>query len=193
VDPAHLVVVVRHRRDLVAAHVADLDPAAVVADQDDVAGTGRALECGLEALPDDLDGTVVVTMGDVPLLEATTLQELLVAHVEAAAAVTIMTAVLPDPTGYGRVVRDEAGAVAAVVEHKDATAEQRTIAEVNSGVYAFDAEVLRTAPAVSRSGRTSYATSGRPRASTTGRSWPVSGASSTDGCWTAGCARASPW
>jgi bifunctional UDP-N-acetylglucosamine pyrophosphorylase/glucosamine-1-phosphate N-acetyltransferase len=145
VDPAHLVVVVRHQRDLVAAHVADLDPAAVVADQDEVAGTGRALECGLEVLPADLAGTVVVTMGDVPLLEAATLQELLAAHDEAVAAVTIMTAVLPDPTGYGRVVRDGAGAVTAVVEHKDATAEQRAIGEVNSGVYAFDAEVLRSA------------------------------------------------
>ena len=145
VDPAHLVVVVRHQRELVAAHVADLDPAAVVADQDEVAGTGRALECGLEALPDDLDGTVVVTMGDVPLLEPATLQQLLAAHAEAVAAVTIMTAVLPDPSGYGRVLRDETGAVTAVVEHKDATAEQRAIAEVNSGVYAFDAQVLRSA------------------------------------------------
>jgi bifunctional UDP-N-acetylglucosamine pyrophosphorylase/glucosamine-1-phosphate N-acetyltransferase len=145
VDPAHLVVVVRHQRDLVTAHVVDLDPAAVVADQDEVAGTGRALECGLEVLPADLAGTVVVTMGDVPLLEAATLRELLAAHDESAAAVTIMTAVLPDPTGYGRVVRDGAGAVTAVVEHKDATAEQRAIGEVNSGVYAFDAEVLRSA------------------------------------------------
>jgi bifunctional UDP-N-acetylglucosamine pyrophosphorylase/glucosamine-1-phosphate N-acetyltransferase len=56
-----------------------------------------------------------------------------------------MTAVLPDPSGYGRVLRDETGAVTAVVEHKDATAEQRAIAEVNSGVYAFDAQVLRSA------------------------------------------------
>ena len=68
-SPHHLAVVVRHERDRVAEHVAQVDPEAVVADQDDVKGTGRAVECALEALPGDLAGTVVVTYGDVPLLD----------------------------------------------------------------------------------------------------------------------------
>jgi len=141
--PDHLVVVVRHQRDLVAEHVSGLDPDALVADQDDVPGTGRAVECGLAALPDDLEGTVLVTYGDVPLLTAQTLTGLLEAHVTAAAAATVITATVPDPTGYGRVVRAPGGAVSAIVEHRDATPEQLTVGEINSGLYAFDLAILR--------------------------------------------------
>jgi bifunctional UDP-N-acetylglucosamine pyrophosphorylase/glucosamine-1-phosphate N-acetyltransferase len=144
-DPAHLVVVVRHPHDRVAAHVTQVDPAAVVADQDEVRGTGRALECGLAALPDSVDGVVVVTMGDVPLLGTQTLRELVGAHAAEANAVTVMTAVLSDPTGYGRILRDDAGAVSGIVEHKDATDAQRAVDEINSGVYVFDAGLLRSA------------------------------------------------
>ncbi|HSF26392.1 MAG TPA: bifunctional UDP-N-acetylglucosamine diphosphorylase/glucosamine-1-phosphate N-acetyltransferase GlmU [Actinomycetes bacterium] len=140
-DPQHLVVVVRHQRDAVATHIGETDPAALVADQDDVAGTGRAVECALAVLP-QLTGTVVVTYGDVPLLSVDTLRELVATHVEGAHAVTVLTARVPDPTGYGRVVRAADGSVAAIVEHKDATAEQRRIDEINSGIYAFDATVL---------------------------------------------------
>jgi bifunctional UDP-N-acetylglucosamine pyrophosphorylase/glucosamine-1-phosphate N-acetyltransferase len=144
-DPAHLVVVVRHQRDSVAAHVAEVDAEALVADQDDVAGTGRALECGLSALPDDVDGVVVVTMGDVPLLATETLRQLLTVHADEANAVTVMTAVLPDPTGYGRILRDATGAVVKIVEHQDATPQQRAVGEINSGVYVFDMSLLRSA------------------------------------------------
>jgi bifunctional UDP-N-acetylglucosamine pyrophosphorylase/glucosamine-1-phosphate N-acetyltransferase len=144
-DPQHLVVVVRHQRDRVVEHVRELDPAALVADQDDVMGTGRALECGLAVLPDDLAGTVVVTSGDTPLLDVATLRALVDAHHRDGDAVTLLTAVLDDPTGYGRVLRDGSGAVTAIVEQKDATDEQRAVREINAGVYAFDAEVLRTA------------------------------------------------
>ena len=144
VDPAYLVVVVRSDRDAVAAHVAEVDPEAIIADQDAVKGTGRAVECGLGAIPADLAGTVVVTYGDVPLLTSETLGSLVVAHEAAQAAVTVITAVVPDPTGYGRVLRAADGAVEAIVEDKDATPEQLDVAEINSGLYAFDAEVLRT-------------------------------------------------
>ncbi|MDQ2755534.1 MAG: bifunctional UDP-N-acetylglucosamine diphosphorylase/glucosamine-1-phosphate N-acetyltransferase GlmU [Actinomycetota bacterium] len=144
-DPEHLVVVVRHQRDEVAAHVGGLDPAAVVADQDAVKGTGRAAQCGLDVLPADLTGTVLVTYGDVPLLRPETLIALQAAHTTAGSAVTVLTSVLVDPTGYGRIVRDADGGVSGIVEHKDATAQQRAITEVNSGIYAFDATVLRDA------------------------------------------------
>ena len=141
----HLAVVVRHERDLVAAHVAEVDPDAVIADQDAVPGTGRAAQCALDALPADLDGTVLVTMGDVPLLSGETLSALASAHEESRSAVTVITATLDDPTGYGRVVRSDDGSVAAIVEQKDATEEQRSITEINSGIYAFDVKVLRDA------------------------------------------------
>ncbi len=145
VDPLHLAVVVRHGRDLVAAHIAALDPDAVIADQDEVRGTGRATECALDALPEGLQGTVLVTYGDVPLLAAQTLRELLGAHVASGSAVTVVTATLPDPAGYGRVLRDSDGSVAGIVEQRDATDAQREITEINSGLYAFDVAVLRRA------------------------------------------------
>lgn len=144
-DPEHLVVVVRHERDQVAAHVAEIDPGALVADQDDVPGTGRAVRCGLDVLPRDLSGTVVVTYGDVPLLETSTLAALVAAHRDAGNAVTVVTAEVDDPTGYGRVVRDADGAVTEIVEHKDATPDQLAVREINSGIYAFDAAVLADA------------------------------------------------
>ncbi|MCU1538764.1 MAG: glucosamine-phosphate N-acetyltransferase [Humibacillus sp.] len=145
IGPEHLVVVVRHERDRVAEHVLEHDPDVLVADQDDVKGTGRAVECGLEVLPDDLAGTVVVTYGDVPLLSSQVLHELVAVHEAGGDAMTIVAATMDDPTGYGRLLRDETGAVAAVVEQKDATDEQRAIREVNSGIYAFDATLLRSA------------------------------------------------
>ncbi len=145
VDPVHLAVVVRHERDRVAAHIAEHDEDALVVDQDEVRGTGRAVECALEALPDGLSGTVLVTYGDVPLLTSQTLARLCEVHDETADAVTVITASPDDPTGYGRIVRGSDGSVVAIVEQKDATDEQRAIREVNSGIYAFDLEFLREA------------------------------------------------
>lgn len=149
-DPEQLVVVVRHERDRVAAHVAEIDPRAVIADQDDIKGTGRAVRCGLDALPAEPGGTVVVTYGDVPLLTGGLLAELVAAHALAGSAVTVLTATVADPTGYGRVLRDADGSVLGIVEHKDATEAERAVAEINSGIYAFDAKVL--ADALSRIG-----------------------------------------
>ena len=145
VDPQHLAIVVRHGRDLVAAHIAVVDPDAVVVDQDEVKGTGRATECALEALPAGLEGTILVTNGDVPLLSAETLNGLLEAHVASGSAATVITATLPDSFGYGRILRAGDGSVAGIVEQKDATDAQREITEINSGLYAFDAAVLSAA------------------------------------------------
>lgn len=142
--PRHLVVVLRHQAERVRAVLADLDPDVLVALQDDVPGTGRAVQCGLDVLPAYLTGTVVVTYGDVPLLSGKTLTDLVRAHGEAGNAMTVLTAELADPTGYGRVLRDGHG-VTAIVEQKDATDAQRAVREVNSGVYAFDAAALRDA------------------------------------------------
>ncbi|MGL4175316.1 MAG: bifunctional UDP-N-acetylglucosamine diphosphorylase/glucosamine-1-phosphate N-acetyltransferase GlmU [Dermatophilaceae bacterium] len=141
-------VVVRHQRDLVVEYLHTLGGESgggelVVADQDEVKGTGRAVECGLDALPADLTGTVLVTSGDVPLLTGETLRELAAAHDTSGSAVSVATAQVPDPHGYGRVVRDAAGDVDRIVEEKDATDAERAITEINSGIYAFDAVALR--------------------------------------------------
>jgi bifunctional UDP-N-acetylglucosamine pyrophosphorylase / glucosamine-1-phosphate N-acetyltransferase len=141
-DPEHLVVVIRHERDAVAAHAGEVDPGALIADQDDMKGTGRAVECGLAALPSELTGTVVVTYGDVPLLTGDTLGALVAAHVETGSAVTVLTAEVEDPTGYGRVLRGEDGEIVGIVEHKDATPAQRAVREINSGIYAFEGDFL---------------------------------------------------
>ncbi len=146
-QPAHLAVVVRHERDAVVAHVAELagelGVAPVIADQDDVAGTGRAVQCGLASLPSELAGTVVITYGDVPLQTTETLTTLVATHVQNGNAVTLVAAEPADPHGYGRILRDAAGAVSEIVEEKDCTDRQRAIREVNGGIFACDAAVLR--------------------------------------------------
>jgi bifunctional UDP-N-acetylglucosamine pyrophosphorylase/glucosamine-1-phosphate N-acetyltransferase len=116
-----------------------------IAVQDDQLGTGHAVGCGLTALPDDFDGTVVVTAGDVPLLDADTLAELVEAHGAESAAATVLTTTVPDPTGYGRILRTQDREVIGIVEQSDATPSQQAIREVNAGVYAFDFGALRSA------------------------------------------------
>ncbi len=108
-------------------------------------GTGHATLCGLTALPDDYAGTVIVTSGDTPLLDADTLTDLVAAHSAKSAAATLLTTTLADPDGYGRVLRTQDDEVTAIVEHADATPSQREIHEVNAGVYAFEIGALRWA------------------------------------------------
>ncbi|MFK4112475.1 bifunctional UDP-N-acetylglucosamine diphosphorylase/glucosamine-1-phosphate N-acetyltransferase GlmU [Streptomyces sp. NPDC002176] len=145
-DPAELVVVVGHAREQVAAHLAEIDPGVRTAVQEQQNGTGHAVRRALEELGGPVDGTVVVVCGDTPLLTADTLAALTGTHDTDGNAVTVLTAEVPDATGYGRIVRDGAsGAVTAIVEHKDATDEQRAIREINSGVFAFDGRLLAQA------------------------------------------------
>ncbi len=139
-NPEHLVVVVGHQRDEVAAHLETLTTTVRTAVQDEQLGTGHAVKCGLEDLG-ELRGEVVVTYGDVPMLTGDTLRQLVAVHRARHHAATVLTAVVDDPTGYGRVVR-HGEKVVGIVEHKDATQEQRAICEINSGIYVFDAEVL---------------------------------------------------
>ena len=140
-DPEHLVVVVAADSPAVEQHLRDLAVPLRVAVQPQPRGTADAVRCALDALP-PLAGTVVVTYGDTPLLAPATLSDLVEEHRSCGNAVTVLTSDVPDPTGYGRVLRDETGAVQAIVEHKDATPEQRGVTEINSGIYAFDAGVL---------------------------------------------------
>lgn len=149
VGPEHLVVVLGRDRERISPAVAELaqtlsrDIVTVVQEQQ--LGTGHAVLCGLSALPDDFSGVVVVTSGDIPLLDADTLAALTATHAAEPAAVTVLTTTLRDSTGYGRILRTQDGEVIAIVEESDATPPQRAIREVNSGVYAFDIDALRTA------------------------------------------------
>ncbi|MFE7844377.1 bifunctional UDP-N-acetylglucosamine diphosphorylase/glucosamine-1-phosphate N-acetyltransferase GlmU [Microbacterium sp. NPDC057407] len=142
-QPEKVVVVVRHERDLVETAVRDAAPEAVVVDQDEVPGTGRAVEVALEALP-GFAGDVLVLSADVPLLEVDTIEQLLDAHRAAAAAATLLSAHLDDATGYGRVIRDADGEVARIVEQKDATPDEASVTEINAGVYVFQTTELRS-------------------------------------------------
>ncbi|MFJ4485048.1 bifunctional UDP-N-acetylglucosamine diphosphorylase/glucosamine-1-phosphate N-acetyltransferase GlmU [Streptomyces longwoodensis] len=144
-DPEHLVVVVGHAREQVTAHLAEIDPGVRTAVQEEQNGTGHAVRMGLEQLGGAVDGTVVVVCGDTPLLTAATLRQLAETHGADGNAVTVLTAEVPDATGYGRIVRDATGAVTAIVEHKDASEEQRAVREINSGVFAFDGALLADA------------------------------------------------
>src|SRR4051812_7952142 len=142
-DPEHVIVVVGHAREQVTAHLKELDPEATAVVQAEQNGTGHAVRIALEGL-DHLEGTVVVLPGDAPLVTPAALKELVEQHEAAAAATTMLTARYPDPTGYGRVVRNGA-AVVRVVEHKDADAEVLRINEIATGHYAFAAGPLREA------------------------------------------------
>ncbi|MEU8005832.1 bifunctional UDP-N-acetylglucosamine diphosphorylase/glucosamine-1-phosphate N-acetyltransferase GlmU [Catellatospora sp. NPDC049111] len=136
--------VVGNRADQVTAHLAEIAPDVTTALQAQQNGTGHAVRIAIEALG-ELDGTVVVLNGDVPLLRAQTLRDLVEAHESAGAAATVLGASVPDPTGLGRLVRDADGGLSRIVEERDATPEQRAIREINAGIYAFDAAALRTA------------------------------------------------
>ncbi|ALJ19811.1 bifunctional UDP-N-acetylglucosamine diphosphorylase/glucosamine-1-phosphate N-acetyltransferase GlmU [Microbacterium sp. No. 7] len=140
--PAHVAVVVRHERDQVADAVLGVAPEVIVVDQDEIPGTGRAVEVALDAIP-GFEGDVLVLSGDVPLLDADTLMDLVRTHRESAAAATMLSAVVDDPTGYGRVIRGSDGAVERVVEQKDASADEAAVREINAGVYVFQAAHLR--------------------------------------------------
>jgi bifunctional UDP-N-acetylglucosamine pyrophosphorylase / glucosamine-1-phosphate N-acetyltransferase len=135
------LVVVGHGRDQVSAELPAGVQAVVQAEQ---RGTGHAVRVALAAAP-GLDGTVVVLPGDTPLLTPDTLRRLLAGHAAAGAVATVLTSVVADPTGYGRVVRAGGGAVARVVEHRDATDAERAVREVNTSVYAFEVAPLREA------------------------------------------------
>lgn len=146
------VVVLRFAASVVRPYVDEIAPHAIVALQDEIPGTGRAVECGLEAIcasSDSMDeGDVVIVSGDVPLLSADALLDLVAAHRRDDALASILTAVVDDPTGYGRIIRDSTGVVVRIVEERDASPEEKAVREFNSGTYVFDVAALRGALAL---------------------------------------------
>lgn len=140
--PDRTLVVVGHGAEAVTAHLAEIAPEANPVVQPEQRGTGNAVRIALDAVP-EVDGTVVVLNGDVPLLRPETVAGLVEAHEAAGAAATVLTAEVADPTGLGRIVRAADGRIARIVEERDASPEERQIREINAGIYAFEASRLR--------------------------------------------------
>ncbi len=140
-----VVPVIRHEKDKLEAYINAFYPNAHIVHQDEIPGTGRAVECAINAFPDDFSGAVVVTSGDVPLLDVQTIESMIDVHLSTGAGATLLTASFENPTGYGRIVRDDSGLFRSIVEERDATDEEREITEVNAGVYVFDFKLLKTA------------------------------------------------
>ena len=145
VHPARVVAVVGHQRDQVGPHIQALMPDVVLAVQDDQRGTGHAVTVAMEALGDGVTGTVIVTTGDTPLLEGASLRAFAADHTASGRAMSILSGEVPDPFGYGRVIRDGDGTVSAIVEQKETTPEQAAVREINSGILAFEASFLQDA------------------------------------------------
>ena len=150
-----VVVVVGHGAERVTKKLQEQGPDEVLLDfveQHVQRGTGDAASVGLTAFPDDeldeAEGDVLVLPGDTPLLRPATIAALVAAHRQADAACTVLTARVPDPTGYGRVVRGKDGRVSRIVEQSDADADEREIDEINTSIYCFRQSVL--APALRR-------------------------------------------
>jgi bifunctional UDP-N-acetylglucosamine pyrophosphorylase/glucosamine-1-phosphate N-acetyltransferase len=140
-EPARVVAVVGHQRDQVGPHIRSLLPDVVLAVQDEQRGTGHAVRVAVEAAG-TTSGTVLVAAGDTPLLRGESLRDFAQEHEAAQCAVSVLSGVVDEPFGYGRIVRNHEGDVEAIVEEKDANAEQRGIREISSGILAFDAEFL---------------------------------------------------
>jgi UDP-N-acetylglucosamine pyrophosphorylase len=135
------VVIVGHQRQLVTDYLAKSHPAVTCAVQDPQLGTGHAVLQSEKAL-ESIQGDVLVLSGDVPLLTKRTMDSLVHHHLETGAVATILTSKMKDPAGYGRIVRNPDGSVKRIVEHRDASEEERKIVEINSGIYVFDKEKL---------------------------------------------------
>jgi UDP-N-acetylglucosamine pyrophosphorylase len=144
VGAERIIVIVGHQRQSVIEYLATVEPSVEIAVQEEQLGTGHAV---LQAVPmlNDFDGDVLILSGDAPLTRPETINTALSAHRDANAAVTVLTAILPDPTGYGRVVRDSSGRILRIVEHKDATQQERDVQEINSGMYVFSKAPLFSA------------------------------------------------
>jgi len=138
-----IVCVVGYQKDDVIAAFRH-EPGLAWVEQREQKGTGHAVQVCREALG-DFDGHLLVIAGDMPLVRAETLELLLSSHEREKAAVTLGTGVLEDPTGYGRIIRDDYGNLQGIVEETDCTPEQRKIKEINPSYYCFDKKLLFTA------------------------------------------------
>ncbi len=138
VEPEKIILVLGHQADKVRSAVGEYRPEIVL--QTEQLGTGHAVQQAAEAISSGA-GPVLVLCADTPLITSKTLQDVVDLHQKSRAAVTLITAIMDNPMGYGRVVRGKSG-VMRVVEEKDATAAQKKIQEVNAGIYCFERKFL---------------------------------------------------
>ncbi|WP_227763964.1 bifunctional UDP-N-acetylglucosamine diphosphorylase/glucosamine-1-phosphate N-acetyltransferase GlmU [Zhaonella formicivorans] len=136
-----IIIIVGHQGELVQEKIGQ---GPIYAWQREQLGTGHAVLQAGDFITEDVE-TVLLVCGDTPLLTADTLQNLLEMHQGQGAAATVLTTCMPDPTGYGRIVRDDRNEVVRIVEQKDATPEELAIQEINSGSYCFNARHLKEA------------------------------------------------
>ena len=147
VEPKEVRVVVGSGRESVEAHLSEIAPDAIAVFQSERNGTGHAVQIALETLSKEakLNGTVLILAGDTPMLSGQTLKDFAEAHKAGGYTASVLTAEMPDPTGYGRIIRGDDGLLLKIVEERDATEDQKLIFEVNSGVYIFEFESLANA------------------------------------------------
>ena len=142
-NPKNLKIVVGAHREAVEAHIKIIAPNAKTVFQSVRNGTGHATELALAG--EKNNGSVLIMAGDIPLITGMTLVELFEVHERSKSAATILTATVPDPTGYGRIVRDSKGKITHIVEEKEADAATKAIDEINSGIYVFALDKLQDA------------------------------------------------
>lgn len=133
-----IIVVVGHGAEKVQAYLGE---EAQFVKQEQQLGTGHAVLQAKELLASE-EGTTIVICGDTPLVKSSTIQEMITLHEQSGAAATILTASFADPTGYGRIIRNEVGIVERIVEQKDCTPDEAKVQEINTGTYCFDNKKL---------------------------------------------------
>lgn len=143
-SPSTIVVIIGHQRQAVSEFVTQAAPHAFCAVQEQQLGTGHAVMQTAPFLSDDT-ADILILSGDVPLLRSTTLEQFAQHHRSSGAVASVLTARVPDPTGYGRIVRSNDGSLVRIVEHKDASQEVRQIDEINSGIYLVRRDALFSA------------------------------------------------
>jgi bifunctional UDP-N-acetylglucosamine pyrophosphorylase/glucosamine-1-phosphate N-acetyltransferase len=140
-SPKNLTVVVGAHKDEVIDHLKKVAPKAKTVFQEKRDGTGGATQLALAEHKGD--GTVLILAGDTPLLTTQTLEEFMAAHQSEKSVASVLTALLPDPAGYGRIIRGDNSAILKIVEEKDASDSEKEIDEINTGVYLFELKVLK--------------------------------------------------
>lgn len=136
-DMSDVCLVVGHKADMVKDVVGE---GVTYVLQEEQLGTGHAVKCAKEFI--GTDGLTMVLCGDTPLITGTTLKTLVDTHIAENNAITVLTAKVDDPTGYGRIIKDEDGNFIKIVEQKDASEEEQKVNEINSGMYLFDSNIL---------------------------------------------------
>lgn len=136
-DMSDVCLVVGHKADMVKDVVGE---GVTYVLQEEQLGTGHAVKCAKEFI--GTDGLTMVLCGDTPLITGATLKTLVDTHIAESNAITVLTAKVDDPTGYGRIIKDEDGNFIKIVEQKDASEEEQKVNEINSGMYLFGSDIL---------------------------------------------------